>query len=78
MNNLQARLANCFSAVFPDITSDDIPSASTSSLAAWDSVAHVTILSSVSEEFGVDLEMEDYEELVSFPLILKYLESRLA
>jgi acyl carrier protein len=74
MKNVKERVAQCFSNVFPRIRPDEIPSASTASLAAWDSVAQVTLLSSISEEFGFDFELEDYERLTSYPLIVGYLE----
>ena len=76
MNNINQRVARCFSNVFPNIRQEEIPRASTASLAAWDSVAHVTLLSSVAEEFGLDFEVEDFEELVSYPLIVDRLESK--
>jgi acyl carrier protein len=76
MDNIQARVAQCFSNVFPGIAPAEIVRASTSSLAAWDSVAQVTLLSSIAEEFGIELELEDYEELVSYPLIVEYLEKK--
>lgn len=76
MNSIQERVAHCFSNVFPKIRPDEIPGASTASTAAWDSVAHVTLLSSISEEFGFDFELEDMEELTSYPLIVAYLEKK--
>jgi len=76
MNDLKGRLAGCFSNVFPNIRQDEIPRASTASLAAWDSVAQVTLLSSVAEEFGLDFDVEQFEELVSYALILDYLETK--
>ena len=76
MNDTQERVTRCFSNVFPDLPEAEIPRASTASLAAWDSVAHVTLLSSISEEFGQAFELEDYEELVSYPLIVDRLENR--
>jgi acyl carrier protein len=76
MTDIQKRVASCFSNVFPDLPEAEIPRASTASLAAWDSVAHVTLLSSIGEEFGEQFELEDYEELVSYPLIVDHLESK--
>jgi acyl carrier protein len=76
MNDIKNRVAVCFSNVFPNIKPEEIPRASTASLAAWDSVAHVTLLSSVAEEFGLDFELEDFDELVSYPLIVDYLEKK--
>jgi acyl carrier protein len=77
MNNIKERVANCFLNVFPNIRPDEISGASTTSLAGWDSVAHVTLLSSISEEFGLDFELEDFEELVSSQLIVEYLEKKI-
>ncbi len=76
MNETDKRVTRCFAQAFPGLKADEIPRASTASLAVWDSVAHVTLLSLIGEEFGVELEIEDYEELVSFPLIVDYLENR--
>lgn len=76
MTNIKDRVNICFSNVFPSIRPEEIPGASTASLAAWDSVAHVTLLSSVAEEFGVDLEVEDFDDLVSYALIVDYLEKK--
>jgi acyl carrier protein len=76
MTNIKDRVDLCFSNVFPSIRPEEIPNASAASLAAWDSVAHVTLLSSVAEEFGVDLEVEDFDELVSYALIIEYLEKK--
>ena len=78
MNNISSRVVNCFANVFPDIQPEEIPRASTASLAAWDSVAHITLLSAISEEFGVELEPEDFEELISYALIVDHLETRTA
>jgi acyl carrier protein len=76
MNDIKGRIAHCFSNVFPNIRPEEIPRASTASLAAWDSVAQVTLLSSVAEEFGLNLQVQDFEELVSYALILDYVESK--
>ena len=76
MNAMHERVALCFTHVFPGIKTDEIPSASTAALANWNSMAHVTLLSSLSEEFGVDFEIEDYEELVSYSAIVDYLKKK--
>jgi acyl carrier protein len=78
MNETKERVALCFSNVFPAIRHDEIPRASMASLAAWDSLAHVTLLSSIAEEFGLNFEMEDFEQLISYALIVDYLESKSA
>ena len=77
MDDVNAKAARCFTRVFPDLKAEDVSRASTASMAAWDSVAQVTLLSTISEEFGVEFEMEDFEQLVSYPLIVDHLESKL-
>ena len=76
MTDTNQRLANCFANAFPEIKPDEIARASTASLAAWDSVTHITLLAAISEEFGVELDPEDFEELVSFALIADFLDNR--
>jgi acyl carrier protein len=78
MNNITERVARCFSSVFPDLKQEELTRASTASLASWDSVAQVTLLSSIGEEFDLAFELEDYEELVSYALIVDYLETKSA
>jgi len=76
MNDIQQKVARCFRNVFPDLRAEDVPRASTASIAAWDSVAQVTLLSAISEECGMEFELDDFEQLVSYALIVDYLESR--
>jgi acyl carrier protein len=73
MADMQARLVNCFAAVFPELTPQEIPSASMGSLASWDSVAGITLLSVIEEEFRVSVSPDEVTNLVSYELILDYL-----
>jgi acyl carrier protein len=57
---------------------EEMPKVSMASLARWDSVAHVTLLSAIGEEFSLDFSPEDFEELTSYALIADYVESRIA
>lgn len=75
MNDIEKRLGLCFSNVFPMLTAGEIKTASTASLPEWDSMAHVALLSSVGEEFAIEFELEDFEDLVSYGLILDRLEN---
>jgi acyl carrier protein len=74
MKNVSQRLTDCFTNVFPDIEPGQIPNATAEKVEAWDSVAHITLLSAISEEFGIELEAEDYEELTSYRTIAEYLQ----
>jgi acyl carrier protein len=75
MHNKQ-RLIRCFQAVFPELTETDVERASVSRLAAWDSVATVTLAASVEEEFGIQFEADEIEKMDSFQNFLKYVATR--
>lgn len=66
MDDIEARLVNCFSAVFPELTDEQILSATSTTVRSWDSVAVVTLVAVVEEEFGVSLESDDLSHLSSF------------
>jgi acyl carrier protein len=55
MSNEEERLTECFRSVFPDLSSDEILRASSASVATWDSLATVTLVSLIEEEFGVTI-----------------------
>ena len=73
---IEARVTRCFANVFPDLHASEIPGATTDALEAWDSVAHITLLTAVSEEFGIDFEPEDYIDLISYSQILNAVKAR--
>jgi acyl carrier protein len=75
---MDTRIAQCFLSVFPHLTSDDLPRASQASLPQWDSVAHVTLLSAISEEFQIELDDESFESLTSYLLIVDFVENQVA
>ena len=72
------RLINCFATVFPNISRSDIPSITQENIAAWDSIAHVTLISLIGEEFGIDLDFEEFDGATSFASILEVLRARMA
>jgi acyl carrier protein len=57
------------------MATEDIPRASMVTVSEWDSMASVTLISIVSEEFGLEIAPEHYERFVSYELILDYLEN---
>jgi acyl carrier protein len=72
-DNIRGRLVKCFSAVFPALTENEIHNASPYTVGTWDSVATVTLLLVVQEEFGVAFDAEELDRLTSFKEILDYL-----
>jgi acyl carrier protein len=73
MNDAQARLSRCFSAVFPGLYGEQITSASVQAVERWDSVASVTLVALIEEEFGIQFDLESLDRLESFRAILDYL-----
>ncbi len=76
MSNMEERLKECFMTVFPNLSADEIPHSSTASVATWDSLATVTLISLIEEEFGVTIAPEEYEYIVSFELVNQCLRSK--
>jgi len=66
----------CFANVFPELALADIAQASQDSLARWDSVAHITLLSAIAEEFQCELDEEFLETLTSYGSIVEYVQAR--
>jgi len=74
MDKLQQRLANCFCAVFPELSSEEALQASSATVQSWDSVAVVTLLTVIEEEFGISIDEEDPATFDSFQRVLAYLQ----
>jgi acyl carrier protein len=78
MNDLKDRLIKVFEAVFPKMPKTAIPAASQDSVKSWDSVAAITLITVIEEEFHIQMDFEDAAGLTSFPKILEYLEGRIS
>jgi acyl carrier protein len=75
VDDIQNRLSKCFLTTFRGLRAADIPGASPETVPEWDSVAHLTLLAVVSEEFGVELDLEEFQEKASFDSIQAQLRS---
>jgi len=64
------RLVNCFENVFAGLSRSAIPEASQDTVSGWDSVAHITLVSLIAEEFGIDVDFDDFAGVTSFAAIL--------
>ncbi len=40
---------------------------------AWDSLAHINLMMSLEQSFGLRLEVEDFQRLTSVPAMIQYL-----
>jgi acyl carrier protein len=78
MSDARERLIKCFGAVFPDLPESEVPRASSGSVAGWDSLATVTLLGVVEEEFRIAVDIGDFDALDSFQSLLAYLTGALS
>ncbi len=76
MSEESRRLMRCFASVFPSLTPEEILVATTQSLEAWDSLASVTLVAVVQEEFGVQIDLIALPELDSFDAFVTFLRSQ--
>ena len=75
MDESKERLALCFQVVFPSLKTDvDIFAATRETVPEWDSVAAITLVNVLEEEFQIEMDFEVLGELTSFDLILDYLK----
>jgi len=68
-----SRLLECFAVVFPELNEVQILGSSVDSVPDWDSLASVTLYSLIEEEFGVEIDIDDLDGLISFEGILNYI-----
>jgi acyl carrier protein len=78
MDNVEQRLEKIFETVFPDLPQDRIATASQDSVENWDSVAAITLMNLIEEEFGFQMDLDDVGDLTSFPKLLEYLKGRVS
>lgn len=73
MSVVRKKLTNCFRAVFPSLSEADIPNASVATVRDWDSVAAITLLHVIGEEFQTEVDLERLAELNSFESLVEHL-----
>jgi acyl carrier protein len=74
-----AALHRCFAAAFPELADDEIPEANVDNVAEWDSLASLTLIALLEEEFGIEISELDLPALSSYADVRDYLrrENRL-
>ena len=78
MDMIRSRLTGSFAAVFPPLPPEEIPGASQSTVAAWDSIAAINLVNVIEEEFAIQLDLEAASDLDSFERISEYLAAECA
>jgi acyl carrier protein len=75
MDETKSRLIKCFETVFPEMPEAEIPNATQSSVSAWDSIAAITLLNVIEDEFQITMDLEQVADLDSFSKIYEYLKT---
>jgi acyl carrier protein len=66
MDDIREKLAHCFSLTFPKLDPSQYATASAENTSDWDSVAQVTLLTLIGEEFGIEVDFSEFEGATSF------------
>jgi acyl carrier protein len=78
MSGIDDRLKRCFASVFPEVPAEELANASTETVPAWDSLAAVTLVAVLEEEFNIQIDLLALPELTSYPAVRSYLEKQTA
>jgi acyl carrier protein len=73
MPDVETRLVECFRVVFPDLSDADIRLASPEKVQQWDSVAAITLVNVIEEQFDTQIDYDRLSEFDSFGKVLNYL-----
>jgi acyl carrier protein len=60
--------------VFSDLAPAEIARATPQTVGAWDSLANVTLIAVIEEEFGKEIPLDQLESLSSFAALKEFLE----
>jgi len=78
MQDVLAKVQRAFSSAFDvepgSITIDTVPG----DIRAWDSMGHVTLASSLEQEFGVTFDVDELMEMENVREIVRILQAKLA
>ncbi len=73
MSDQTEALVVCFAAVFPELTPEQTLTASVETVPEWTSLASVTLMAVIEEQFELRIPELDLAELGSFTAIRDYL-----
>ena len=78
MQDVLARVQRAFTSAFDvepgSVTIDTVPG----DIRAWDSMGHVTLASSLEQEFGVTFDVDELMEMENVREIVRILQAKLA
>lgn len=72
MPEIDQRLTRCFTSVFPSLAPEQILTASVETVPGWDSLAAVTLIAVLEQEFGIQIDLAEFPELTSYGATRNY------
>jgi acyl carrier protein len=76
MNPIDQRLQAIFRSVFDLSETADVAACSQLNTATWDSMAHVTLVVAIEEEFGFAMDASDSMTITSYDAARRYLAAQ--
>jgi acyl carrier protein len=76
MSERDDQLVRCFESVFPTLSEGEIRSSNVATLFDLDSLAGVTLVTLIDQEFGMNIDLPDLLELGSFEAISQFLRKQ--
>jgi acyl carrier protein len=73
----EATLLTVFTSVFPDLPASQLSTLSVASHPGWDSLATVTLIAVLEDEFEISIQPSEMEQFISFELIADLLTEKL-
>jgi acyl carrier protein len=77
MPELDDRLTRCFASVFPALSPVQIRAASVETVPEWDSLAAVTLIAVLEEEFNTSIDLMEMPELTSYQAVRDHLQRQI-
>lgn len=73
MDDVKTRLSRCFALAFPKLDPSQYEIASAQNVSEWDSIAQLTLLTLIAEEFQWEIDFEEFEDATSFEALAQAL-----
>lgn len=78
MDEVEKKLLDTLSTVFPDHAPDALSGLDQNVHAEWDSVAHATLVAALAESLDLELDFEAFSEATSYPRLLEVVRALVA
>jgi hypothetical protein len=75
MDSVTEKLNRCFAATFPTLDPGKYALCSAENLSEWDSIRQLTLLTVIGEEFGREIDFEEFEDATSYAALVRILQA---